>query len=77
MTDDHLRVNRENDDHKEQLRILNENLKRQTEVSKARERESNSLVEENKTLKGLMDNLKTDAANLKDNQNSLIGNLRK
>lgn len=77
IMDDHVRVNRENGDYKEQLRIINENLKRQTELSQARERESNSLQDENKTLRSLMDNLKQDAANLKENQNSIITNLRK
>ena len=43
MMDDHVRTNRENGDYKEQLRIINENLKRQTELSLARERESDSL----------------------------------
>ena len=38
IMDDHVRVNRENGDCKEQLRIINENLKRQTELSVARER---------------------------------------
>ena len=46
-------------------------------MSVARERESNSLLEENKTLRSLMDSLKGDAANLKENQNSIIVNLRK
>ena len=59
------------------MRIINENLKRQTELSVARERESNSLLEENKTLRSLMDSLKNDATNLKENQNSIIVNLRK
>ena len=67
MMDEHVRVNRENGDVKEQLRILNENLKRQTELSVARERESNSLVDENKTLRSLMDSFKQDATNLKEN----------
>ena len=77
ITDEHVYMNRENGDYKEQLRIINENLKRQTEIAVARERESNSLVDENKTLRGLMDGLKQDAANLKENQGSLIVNLRK
>lgn len=77
IMDDHVRVNRENGDCKEQLRIINENLKRQTELSVARERESNSLQDENKTLRSLMDSLKMDASNLKENQNSIITNLRK
>ena len=77
ITDQNVRQNRENGDQKEQLRIINENLKRQTELSVARERESNSLLEENKTLRSLMESLKVDAANLKENQNSIIVNLRK
>lgn len=48
-----------------------------TELSRAHERESKSLTDENKTLRGLMDTFKRDAENLKENQNSLIGNLRK
>lgn len=43
ITDDNVRYNRENGDYKDQLRIINENLKRQTELALARERESNSL----------------------------------
>lgn len=43
----------------------------------ARERESNSLSEENRTLRSLMESLKNDAKNLKENQNSIIVNLRK
>lgn len=43
-TDEHVRVNRDNCDYKEQLRILNENLKRQTELSQAREREATSVA---------------------------------
>lgn len=35
------------------------------------------MTQENKTLRGLMDSLKADAANLKENQNSIIVNLRK
>ena len=58
ITDDHVKMNRDNCDYKEQLRIINENLKRQTEIAIARERESNSLNDENKTLRGLMDGFK-------------------
>lgn len=58
IMDDHIRVNRECGDYKEQLKIINENLKRQTELSVAREREANSVNSENKTLRGLMDSLK-------------------
>jgi len=58
------------------LRVLNENLKRQTDLSESRDRESRSLIEENKTLRIMLDDLKRDANNLKENQNSLIVNLR-
>ena len=77
ITDEHVRLNRDNSDYKDQLKTLNENLKRQTELCTAREREANSLSQENKTLRSLMDSFKQDAANLKENQNSIIGNLRK
>ena len=76
ITDEHVRMNRQCSEYKDQLRILNENLKHQTEVSTANANQSRAVTEENKTLKGLMDTFKTDAANLKDNQNSLIKNLR-
>jgi hypothetical protein len=55
---------------------LNENLKRQTDVGECRERESRSLIDENKTLRAMLDDLKRDSTNLKENQNSLIVNLR-
>ena len=48
-----------------------------TELSEAREREATSTIQENKTLRSLMDSLKQDASNLKENQNSIISNLRK
>ena len=56
--------------------MLNENLKRQTDLSESRDRESRSLIEENKTLRVMLEDLKRDANNLKENQNSLIVNLR-
>ena len=60
-------MNNELRDYKDQLKTLNENLKRQTEVSQIREREANSLNQENSTLRSLMDNFKKDAENLKEN----------
>lgn len=69
-------MTREHQDAKDQLRVLNENLKRQTDVGEVRERESRSLVDENKTLRMMLEDLKRDSSNLKDNQNSLIVNLR-
>ena len=62
-----VKMSRECADYKDQLRTLNENLKRQTEVSIVREREATSLNQENATLRSLMDNFKKDAENLKDN----------
>ena len=76
ITDEHVRMNRQCSDYKDQLKTLNENLKHQIEVSKANENSSKALTDENKTLRGLMDTFKRDAENLKDNQNSLIKNLR-
>lgn len=76
LNKDHVRLLRDYQDSKEQLKVLNENLKRQTEVGESRERESRSLIDENKTLRVMLEDLKRDALNLKENQNSLIINLR-
>ena len=67
LNKDHLRNTREYQDSKEQLRVLNENLKRQTDLSESRDRESRSLIEENKTLRVMLEDLKRDANNLKEN----------
>lgn len=56
--------------------MLNENLKRLSELGESRERESRSLIDENKTLRTMLEDLKRDSNNLKENQNSLIVNLR-
>lgn len=76
LNKDHVRLLRDYQDSKEQLKVLNENLKRQTEVGESRERESRSLIDENKTLRVMLEDLKRDATNLKENQMSLIINLR-
>lgn len=76
LNKDHVRLLRDYQESKEQLKVLNENLKRQTEVGESRERESRSLIDENKTLRVMLEDLKRDASNLKENQNSLIINLR-
>lgn len=62
-----MRVTREYTDGKEQLRVLNENLKRLSELGETRERESRSLIDENKTLRMMLDDLKKDSNNLKEN----------
>lgn len=56
--------------------MLNENLKRLSELGESRDRESRSLIDENKTLRTMLEDLKRDSNNLKENQNSLIVNLR-
>lgn len=76
ITDEHVKQNRQCSEYKDQLRTINENLKHQIEVAKANESQSRALTDENKTLRGLMDTFKRDADNLKENQNSLIKNLR-
>ena len=76
LNKEHLRITREYQDSKEQLRVLNENLKRLSELGESRERESRSLMDENKTLRVMLEDLKKDSNNLKENQNSLIVNLR-
>jgi predicted nucleic acid-binding Zn-ribbon protein len=67
VSKDHLRMTREYQDAKDQLRVLNENLKRQTDVGECRERESRSLIDENKTLRTMLEDLKRDSNNLKEN----------
>ena len=57
---------KENRDMKEQLRILNENLKRETEILLSRDRENNTLLSENKMLKERLDEYKSDSGQLKD-----------
>ncbi len=67
---------KENRDMKEQIRILNENLKRETEILLSRDRENNTLMSENKMLKERLDEYKSDSGQLKDEQGRLIENLR-
>lgn len=45
-------------------------------MGQTREREARSLGDENKTLRGMLEDLKKDGNNLKENQTSLIMNLR-
>lgn len=61
MSHDNLKMTRENNDFKDQMRVINENLKRQTELQVAHEREARALNSENKTLKNLMETFKRDA----------------
>ena len=43
---------------KEQLKTLNENLRRETEVCNSRDKENMTISSENKMLKGILDDLK-------------------
>ena len=47
ISTNHIKMSRDNGDYKDQLRTLNENLKRQTDVAVVREREATSLNQEN------------------------------
>eukprot|EP00347_Sterkiella_histriomuscorum_P022258 403331120 len=63
-------------DQKDQLRILNENLRRETEVGMAKEKQCNTYEHENTMLKQLLEDLKQQSQTYKDDQSSLIENLR-
>jgi chromosome segregation ATPase len=67
---------KENLDQKEQIRTLNDNLKRESEISKSRESESRVFGQENRTLKKLLEDSKEDYGSHKNDQNRLIQNLR-
>ena len=56
---------RENLDQKEQIRTLNENLRREAEISKSRESESRVFGQENRTLKKLLEDSKEDHSTYK------------
>lgn len=50
---------KENIDLKEQVRVLNENLRRETEVLLSRDRENSTLIHENKVLKEMFEEVKS------------------
>lgn len=56
--------------------MLNENLKRESEISRARESEARVHGQENRTLKKLLEEGKEDHVGHKTDQNRLIENLR-
>lgn len=66
------RFSRENLDQKEQIRTLNDNLKRETEISKAREAEARVFGQENRALKKMLEDGKEDHNSYKSDQNRLI-----
>mgnify|MGYP001288821256 CR=1 FL=1 len=51
---------KENLDQKDQIRTLNDNLKRESEISKSRESEARVFGQENRTLKKLLEDGKED-----------------
>lgn len=61
---------------KDQLRILNENLRRETEQLLSRDRENSSLTSENHLLKTRLEEYRGDTNQLKEEQVHLIENLR-
>ena len=66
---------KENRDMKDQIRILNENLRRETEQLLSRDRENTTLHSENQVLKTRLDEYRTDTNQLKEEQVHLIENL--
>ena len=67
---------KENLDQKDQIRVLNENFKRESEIARARESEARIHGEENRTLKKLLEESRSDYGAFKNDQNRLNNNLR-
>ena len=65
---------KDNRDMKEQLRVLNENIRRETEQLLSRDRELTTLCNENKMLRERLEELRSDT--VKEEQGRLIENLR-
>jgi predicted RNA-binding protein YlqC (UPF0109 family) len=63
---DNNRLSKENLDYKEQVRILNENLKREIEIAKSKESEARVFGQENRTVKKLLEDSKEDYTNYKN-----------
>ena len=61
---------------KDQLRVLNENLRRETEVLLSRDKENATLSHENKVLKELLDEHRDTTKTNKEDQEALVENLR-
>lgn len=67
---------KDNLDQKDQIRVLNENFKRESEIARARESEARIHGEENRTLKKLLEESRGDYGAFKNDQNRLNNNLR-
>ena len=61
---------------KEQLRVLNENLRRETEQLLFRDKELATLNNDNKMLRERLEEIRNDTSQVKDEQARLIENLR-
>lgn len=61
---------------KDQVRVLNMNLARETEVAKGREAEARVFGQENRSLKKLLEDGKEDYTAFKNDQGRLAANLR-
>ena len=70
------RYSRDTLSQQEQIRTLNDNLKRENDIAKSRESEARVFGQENRTLKKLMEDGKEDYATYKGDQNRLMQNLR-
>lgn len=57
---------RENHELSNQVKILNENLRRETEICISRDKENNTLMHENQTLKDLMSEVRNQSNTYKD-----------
>lgn len=62
---DNNKYQKESLDLKDQIRTLNENLKREVEISRARESEARVHGQENRTLKKLLEESREDYGNHK------------
>ena len=61
---------------KDQIRVLNDNMRRESELLQSRDRENKTLTSENTMLKERLDEHRSDSTHLKDEQTRLIDNLR-
>ena len=61
---------------KDQLRIANENLAKQLEIGTARDRENTALNNEVKTLREMLESMKADSKEQKENHAVISNNLR-
>ena len=66
---EHSHLDKESQQLREQVKILNENLRRETEVCLSRDKENVTLIHENKMLKEMLDEVKKQGSEYKGDQN--------